>query len=132
MIREIKKLCNTYNVECYFKRQLSAGGLSVYWEDKIYILDLGYHSDFKWWYMSVFFHELGHIHAFRNKKWPSYHYVGKINKRKWKLTALKAEVWVDKWAEQEYYKHFPNNVYNQSYRTEEDKNWFRKNSHHTI
>jgi hypothetical protein len=72
--------------------------------------------------LSVFFHELGHLHCYDTGKWKSYHtkkkLLSKLNKKEKALlvrTALKAERWVEKWAEREMAKHFPGVDYIRSY-----------------
>jgi hypothetical protein len=62
--------------------------------------------------ISTFFHEVGHIYCWENKIWKSYHInksiddLTKDEKRRYVLTALKAERWVEKWAKKEMKKHF--------------------------
>ena len=85
-------------------------------------------------YYSTLFHELGHIHCYKNNIWKKYHIVKKrisdlTKEEKLGLirTGLKAEVWVDKWAEKEMKKYYPNLKYHQSYRTTSSKKWLHKN-----
>lgn len=79
--------------------------------------------------LSTVFHEIGHVYCFRNKIWWGYHGFhrshakNKKKKRALLATAFKAEQWVDKWAEKEMKKHFPDRNYYQSYRTERDRDW---------
>jgi len=63
--------------------------------------------------IATFFHELGHVHCCMEGKWKSFHTtklpseMSKKEKSAYMRTALKAERWVDKWAETEMKKHFP-------------------------
>jgi hypothetical protein len=71
--------------------------------------------------ISTFFHELGHIHCFKTGKWQAFHihknprYMSKTEKSLYLRTAVKAEKWVDKWAEKEMKKHFPQIKYSPGY-----------------
>ena len=70
---------------------------------------------------TIFFHELGHIHCYKHRIWPSYHYLHteKITNeliRKFKMTAYKAECWVDNWGRQEMKKRFPKLQYWSAYK----------------
>lgn len=75
-------------------------------------------------FFSALFHEIGHIHCYKNNIWPVYH-KRKIDTaallRAFKLTAYKAECWIDKWAEKEMKKHLPSLNYVVSYRPKDKK-----------
>lgn len=75
--------------------------------------------------LSIFFHELGHIVAAATGKWPAYHDpLVPSNKKKFLAlarTALRAELWVDKWGEREFKKLFPHLPYIQCYRDANDR-----------
>ncbi len=82
-------------------------------------------------YLSVFFHEAGHHHCVKNGLWKNYHNPSvKLSIRK--KTALKAERWVDKWAEKQFYSFFPKEYFHfyASYKEKEQiakfKAWFSK------
>ena len=75
--------------------------------------------------LSSSFHEIGHCIAFRNGKFIPYH-NGSYSVEYLKRYAYKAELYVDKWAEKEFYKMFPNKKYQKSYRTKKDKIWLMK------
>lgn len=67
----------------------------------------------------TFFHELGHIHCYRNNLWMNFHFIHADAKKKKVDTsvriALKAERWVDRWAAKEMKKYFPNIKYHWPY-----------------
>lgn len=66
------------------------------------------------------FHELGHGFCIKYNKWPSYHTLAICDKNEAKRyvnTSLKAERWVDRWAEKEMKKHFPQLKYKALYFT---------------
>jgi len=80
-------------------------------------------------FVTTIFHELGHIHCLRNNKYPIYHLKRPTTKklrRDIKATALRAELYVDKWGETECNKHFPKLKYDRAYRSKKDKKWFNK------
>lgn len=59
---------------------------------------------------SILFHEIGHIHCYRNNIWQAYHNMNKLTKKDKRLiivTGLKAEKWVDQWAAVELSKWYP-------------------------
>jgi hypothetical protein len=76
-------------------------------------------------FLSILFHELGHIHCYRNGIWKAYHLnkakLTKKEKRAAMLTGWKAECWVDGWAAKEMKKHYPRYKYLPSYENEDDK-----------
>jgi hypothetical protein len=71
--------------------------------------------------INTIFHELGHIYCFDNNLWTRYHYnkhwdeltvddaIGVIR------TGLKAERWIESWAESEQKKWYPNMKYEVAY-----------------
>jgi len=69
----------------------------------------------------ILFHELGHIHCYNNGIWKKYH--TRLNTKEARrgivLTGLKAERWIDKWAENEIKKYIPDFVYEGSYKNKE-------------
>lgn len=74
--------------------------------------------------LSVLFHEIGHVHCYRNNKWTAYHKAENV--KAFKLTALKAERWVDNWAENEFKKYYPDKDYWKSdYSSKESVKWFK-------
>jgi hypothetical protein len=85
---------------------------------------------------SAFFHELGHHYCTINDKFVFYHqaqfarHKTKRDRKKWVCkilkTANRAELYVDKWAEKEFSKWYPNLKYRQAYRTKTDKQWLKE------
>ena len=78
----------------------------------------------------IFFHELGHSHCAKNNIWKMYHDVNNTWKD-YKLTALKAEKWIDLWAEKEVNKFFKNvncyKPYHSEYGVKQFRLWVLKN-----
>lgn len=60
--------------------------------------------------LSTFFHELGHVHCFRNGIFRDFHETDLFERTakycNWK-NGLKVEQWVDKWAEQQAKRDMP-------------------------
>lgn len=80
--------------------------------------------------IQTYFHELGHGYCIKNGLWKSYHKSTLNNTQEVDLyirTALKAERWVDKWAEKEMKKHFPDLKYKPYYMEDRFVKWFRDN-----
>jgi hypothetical protein len=80
---------------------------------------------------SALFHEIGHLYCIRNNKWPSYHNNNCTNNdevRKFRLTAYRAESWVDTWAKKEMRKLMPHLEYIEAYPKGDKKaiNWVHK------
>jgi hypothetical protein len=84
-------------------------------------------------FLSVLFHEAGHVHCFRNRIYPAYHGIwgismlSKKEKRAVVLTGWKAEQYVDRWAEKEMKKHFPKYKFIGTYKGEDDRKWLHDN-----
>lgn len=77
----------------------------------------------------LLFHELGHIYCFNNNIWSSYHTSKRLTRaRKQKIiyTALKAEKWVDMWAEQQYALYYPNFKFERFYNNSQIVKAFRE------
>lgn len=60
--------------------------------------------------VQLLFHELGHIHCYKNGIWRSYHFnrdkpLTEDQKRLVIRTGLKAERWIDKWASERMMEH---------------------------
>ncbi len=76
------------------------------------------------------FHEIGHIHCFRNGIWRAYHEVHNFSKikitpeivRKFRAVAYKAECWVDEWGKKEMAKYFPALSYKIGYKPKDKEN----------
>lgn len=69
--------------------------------------------------LSTFFHEVGHVEARKKGKFKVYHSVAEFRSRKERMifnrTALRAELWVEDWAEKEFLKRFPKKKYSRTY-----------------
>lgn len=78
--------------------------------------------------LSAFFHELGHLHCHANGIYPAFH---KSYFRSWaevramRRTALRAERFVDRWAEREFRKRIHGGLFCRSYVTKADKKVLR-------
>ncbi len=85
------------------------------------------------YFISVLFHEAGHIHCYRNRIYPAYHGIwgipmlNKKEKRAVVLTGWKAEQYVDRWAKKEMKKHFPKYKFIGAYKGENDRKWLHDN-----
>jgi hypothetical protein len=83
-------------------------------------------------FLSGFFHELGHVLNFRNKKYYNYHNFHsktrytKERVRNWIYTGLKAERYTDKVAKKLMRKYFPEVPYLPGYNGKEGADWFSK------
>jgi len=116
-VRRIKELARDYRVKLFFNKKTDSLGQARFWARSISVnRDLAPRQ-----MLSVFFHELGHIHCHEHGKWSSYHNVkpnDELTERERELmvrTAVKAERWVDGWARAEMAKHFPGVEYFTNY-----------------
>lgn len=113
----IRSLSKQYKVRTTFSKSIKCRGLSRYWRRSITINSTCTTRE----QMSVFFHELGHIYCYDNGLWKNYHldkFPGDMtDEEKWLCynTAIKAERWIDKWAEKEMKKHYPDLKFITSY-----------------
>jgi hypothetical protein len=72
-------------------------------------------------FIGILFHELGHVHCVRNNLWSAYHYkstkiMNQNDIKAFRLTAHRAECWVDKWGKKEMKKIMPHLKYRMSYK----------------
>jgi len=70
-------------------------------------------------FLNTLFHEIGHLYCYRNDIWKNYH-IDKVrlSKKEKELivkTGLKAERWIENWAEKEMKKWFPKVSYDKGY-----------------
>ena len=79
--------------------------------------------------IKVLFHELGHLFCYKNGIWKSYHTIPKTIQQKRRLvaTGLKAERWIDDWAEKEVKKYIPDFVFYKSYSEKHIVKLYKKN-----
>lgn len=129
--QEIKKLSEKYEVEIIFEKMDDLGGYILYDNPKAIFITESYknkRADF----LRIFFHELGHIHCIRNRKWKAYHSSFAIYKdkktyyKKYIHTALKAEKWVDSWAAKELKKYDNRVKYDFPFSNKNIEKWFRE------
>lgn len=77
--------------------------------------------------VSAIMHEVCHILATKQGKYKTYHKTdGMFSKQDvyaYKKTAVNAEIYVDTWAERLTKMYFPDVIYEQAYRTIDDKLW---------
>lgn len=113
----LRGLARRYGVRLYFNSDGESLGQARYWDRSISV----YKGQTPSRMVSVFFHELGHIHCHDEGKWRSYHNMkppGKLSDRERELmvrTGLRAERWIDRWARREMHKHFPRMRYHTNY-----------------
>lgn len=130
LIRLAKKEYGLKELVWVNKKEIFWGRCS-YTEGKIF-LNTGLKNNKKRM-ICVLFHELGHIYCYKNKIWDSYHYNKRISeltskeKRLVILTGLKAERWVERWAEKEVKKYFPRIKYPFGYYQDEKAKYYIKN-----
>jgi hypothetical protein len=96
----IKEIKNKYNVNIVYKKHLN--NIAEYNDNlKTIIIKSEYKNNIND-LIPILFHELGHKYCFDNNIF--YHYHNETNLRLAKLTALKAERYVDRWANKEMKK----------------------------
>lgn len=111
----IKRLAKDYDVKLRFKSLKDCSG-AFYPPNKI-ILDPD--ADGRN-ILETFFHELGHLHAYRTNKFKVYHSKFRFSSNYAALNALRAERWVDKWGQEECARVLPEIPWRGSYRTQAD------------
>lgn len=117
----IQELAKEYRVRVFFTKNMKSRGLARYWRRSISLCAIQPPRIM----ISTFFHELGHVYCYDNGLWASYHNEIppiKMSYREKQLlyrTALRAERWVDKWAEHEMSKHYPELKYYTTYNDDE-------------
>ena len=96
----IKEIKNKYDVNIVYKKHLN--NIAEYNDNlKTIIIKSEYKNNIND-LIPILFHELGHKYCFDNNIF--YHYHNETNLRLAKLTALKAERYVDRWANKEMKK----------------------------
>lgn len=103
--QRIRRLAKRYSVKVIFEK-MDEGLLGLAGQDEIIL-----NNNLSSWkvLISIFFHELGHIYACRNRIWRAYHERPLImeNVSAYLRTQIKAEKWVDRWAFKEMKKVYP-------------------------
>ena len=130
--RIIKKLlidlAKEYQVRLHFNIDKTSVGSARYWNNSISVNT----NQSALGMLSTFFHEMGHIYCWNNSLWKSFHInkpiekLTKNEKRKYILTALKTERWVDNWGKKEMSKHSPHLKYMDGYLSKESGKEFTK------
>lgn len=119
--KEAIELCKKYNVDIYFFEDIDKNnprGYASVESSSISINTDGIKN--KSILFASIFHEIGHIHCYRNNLWVAYHTLNKKSYasekiKKFRATAYKAECWVDRWGEKEMKKHYPKLKYKIGY-----------------
>lgn len=125
-LEKLKQIAEEYNVCCEFKSMSNVLGLAYGPLGKIEINERASIRVI----VSTFFHELGHVYCFRNNIYKIYNGDSpktQRDKRIFRMTAYKAELWVDNWAEKETKRHFPEIHFHRGYglNPEWEKQWIR-------
>ena len=124
--QEVIDIAHSYGVKVSFRKLESEAGLACLRRE---LVILAKNAD-RETTLSTLMHEIGHIVAKREGKFKVYHSVGRVWTRKlvrkYVQTALRAELYVDRWAEREFKKLFPELKYERAYRTKEHRKWFRE------
>jgi hypothetical protein len=128
LIRLAKKKYGLKKVIWVYNKNYLWWGQSQYTEG---IVRLNYHAlkhDDKL-KAQVLFHELGHIWCYENGIWESYHqkYEPRTRREKERFlrTALKAERWIDRWAEKKVKEIYPDHIYRWGYLNKENVKLFK-------
>lgn len=112
---KLKPIAKHYKVRIFYSKTPSPGVAGYRNSKKSFTINL-VNCNTPEKIITCFFHELGHIYCIRHGLWRSFHEMesGK-NISKVRRTALKAELWIDKWAQTEMNKWFPEIGYSGSY-----------------
>lgn len=119
-----------YKIKINLRAMKNREGFALINDNKIIVKNDIKSDDY---FLSTLFHEIGHIHCYRNRIYPAYHHVSCLSSltKKQKiaavLTGFRAEKFVDKWASIEMKKHFPKRKFIFSYVGVLDKDWLHKN-----
>lgn len=124
----IKDICKTVGVRIHHKNIKSFSGQAKLPERIIEISTKFIKSRRE--YLSTFFHELGHFYCYDNDIYPIFHGKRDFNSildefKAMKLTALRAEKFVDKWAAKIMRKYFPKIRFVHAYNSYHDRNWLK-------
>jgi len=119
------------NVKFYNKDDDLGGFYDI--DESIIYINIYHNKDIED-FLSTFFHELGHHQAVMNKRWTIYHdtFIDDIHLlsrgdfRRYNMTALKAERWVDNWGMNELSQFFPDIQYKKAYIAEPDVQYLRE------
>lgn len=117
---EFLKIAKQYKCKIIFHSSVGLPSATAQCRKSLIELNLFYLEDNKRKIISALFHELGHMHCYKNNIWYCYHHIRDIgytkkNIRRFKKTAYRAESWVDLWAEKEMKKYYPKFKYKHGY-----------------
>lgn len=120
----IKQLAKAYGVKVSYRRMTKASG--YFNAPNRITIDCSPSNQDQ--LLETFFHELGHYYCYHNRKFSIYHrtLTKKLHRRRLHAlfrTAGRAELYVDKWAERECKKYFPEIEWKGSYRSYSDRAW---------
>lgn len=128
---KLRSIARQYKVRLYFNKEENLSGYFANKNGRVSIHLCKYAR------IKTFFHELGHLHCYRNKIYTTYHNCNNIMpsmlssceyslwKKSFIATALRAERWVDNWGEKEMKKHFPKRKYEHSYKEKDSAKWLK-------
>lgn len=126
-IEEVRKLAKVYRIPISFEHIKYAGGAHRCGKIR---LDISRNVS-RSYFLSAFFHELGHAHCYRNGIWKTYHFPrNKIKPRNANTIiriGLKVERWVDYWGAQEMKKWYPRMKFYNGYNGPIGRKWFHEN-----
>lgn len=114
LFKEFHKIARQHGVKLNIKPISNAAGL---YNEEINKITIDSNSNKKQ-LPFIFFHELGHLYCVNNNIWETYHNFDNTWSA-YKSTALKAERWIDLWAEKEVKKYFNNIDCYKPYHTKE-------------
>lgn len=120
-----KDISKYYEVEIRVDSTLDVAGCCDLETEIIY---LNSRIDDKETLLSTLFHEIGHVVAKRNRRFPFFHNkkLDIWNKKQiesYMKVAYRAERYVDQWAEKEFNKWFPDLEFEECYRTDAERKW---------
>jgi hypothetical protein len=123
-LKEARRLAREYDaiVKIVPKIQGNAWGYVILKDRKIILSSEKINNDPSILF-GLIFHECGHLHCIDKGIWPAYHATTKINLKAFRLTAWKAELWIDRWAKKKLKQYNSSLKYKNGY-DKSDKAWF--------
>lgn len=124
--RHLEAIASLYGVRVKIvEKEFHFRGWADYRNHTVYVNLTGkYATD-----ISTIFHEIGHVHCYREGLWKSYHYSKNRLKRadiiKVRQTGYKSECWIESWAEREMRDLYPEYKYERFYGSEYSRKWFK-------
>lgn len=127
-LEELYKIASDYDVKLKFVKNLEGDGETAWWINTVYIAWRALTYSRKE-LLSILFHELGHIYCYRNGIWKNYHHCknqySKEGLLKIRRIAIKAERWIDNWAEKELAQYDARCPYQAYYHDAEGKDFLK-------